>query len=1291
MPAWLASRLCLLGLLLSAGAVHLAGAAPLHWEPGNGFQSADLEVSASDRVGFTRLGPETTGLRFENPLPAGLAAANNNFMNGSGVAAGDFDSDGWCDLYFCAITGTNALYRNLGGWRFADVTARTGVGLTGLHSTGALFADCDGDGRLDLLVATLGTGVHCLLNQGDGQFREVTAGAGLVSDTGSTSLAMADVDGDGDLDLYVANYGALSILRSGGRAEMRQVNGQWVVTGPHAKRLRFIEGRLEEVGEPDVLYLNDGRGRFQAVPWNSAHFLDEEGNPKSEPWDFGLSVQMRDLNDDGAPDIYVCNDFQTVDRIWLNDGAGRFRALPRLALRKQSFSSMGVDFADLDRDGFLDFMATEMMSREHRLRMRQIVGMAPLVPVPGRVDNRPEIARNTLFHNRGDGTFAEIASYAGVPATDWSWQPVFLDVDLDGYEDLLIGNGMMFDVQDRDVLDRVRGLGRQAPEQARTNLLLYPPFLSPNLAFRNRRDLTFEDVSWAWGFDSTQITQGFAFADFDHDGDLDLAVNGINGGAGLHRFDSAAARVAVRLRGEPPNRAGFGARVRVLGGAVPMQMQEMRCGGHYLSGSDSQLVFAAGSPTNRLTLEVRWRSGRRSVLADAAPNRLYEIQEPPAPGGHSSVASNQLPVEAEPRTANKPPSTKHQAPGTADLTPHTSHQPLFRDISHRLRHTHHEELFNDFARQPLLTRLLSQLGPGVAWVDMDGDGRDELVVGAGRDGALGVSRQDHAGDFQPAVAAGLGPVPDDLAGLVAWPMAGGTNLLLTALASYETGATNGPAVIQWSFAPGRPPVATALTNVTLAGASPGPLAMADLDGQGNLALFVGGRVLPGAWPAPASSRLFRLSEDGWTLDATASRLLEKVGLVSGAQWTDLTGDGLPELVLACEWGPLRIFRNDRGSLSAWNPALTWPANLASLAPRSPPAPQPSTLSELTGWWSGVAAGDFDEDGRLDLIAGNWGWNDAAQASFDRPLRVYYGDLGGQGVVDVLEAYFPDELTTEMPRRNLNALSQALPFLRARYPTHAAFSTATVADVIALLPARPAVAAANTLATTLFLNRGDHFQAVPLPREAQWAPACAVCVADTDGDGHEDVFLSQNWFAFRPEWPRLDAGRGLWLRGDGRGNLTPMTGQESGVLVYGEQRGAAVGDFNADGRVDLAVSQNGTATCLYENIGARPGLRVRLTGPPANLAAIGSVLRLGAGGRLGPAREIRAGAGYWSQDSAVQVLAAAGEPDQLWVRWPGGREAVTPVPAGARELTVDFEGRVRVTPRREATRVAPMPE
>jgi hypothetical protein len=1220
--------------------------ADYQWESGPGFRRAKLLPTGAGKEGFTLLPPEQTGIFFTNALSEQRTLSSEILPSGSGVAAGDVDGDGLCDLYFCALKTGNHLYRNLGNWKFEDITQKAGVGCTNLDATGAALVDIDGDGTLDLIVNSLGGGTHIFFNDGKGRFTESKEVLNLGM--GGMPLAIADYDGDGWLDLYVGNYRVNSIADSDVRFNVRTIDGKLVVASINNKPLtdpewtnRFqfninddgsgtVKFAKEELGEPDGLYRNLGKGHFMQVPWTDGAFLDEDGKPLTHPpFDWGLSAMFHDLNNDGKPDLYVCNDFKTPDRIWINEGRGRFRAIDRQAIRQLSFSSMGVDVADIDGDGFDDVFVGEMLSRDHRRRLVQRTNLRPEVLPLGAIDNRPQYARNTLLLSRGDGTFAEIAQFAGLEASEWSWTPIFMDVDLDGYPDLLIANGFTRDSMNVDALDASQRAGMGQPVSAQATIQrrrLFPRLATPNCAFHNLGGLKFAEVGRQWGFDTAVISQGMCLADLDNDGDMDVVANNFNSAAGVYRNDTAKPRVAVMLKGLPPNTHGIGARLRVYGGPVSLQSQEVISGGRYLSCDRAMRVFAAGSLTNRLRIEVDWPGGRRSVVNDVPANYIYEIDEA------SAVPTPQPPA----------------SPG----------QPFFEDVSRLLKHTHHEEPFDDFARQPTLPKRLSQMGPGVCWCDINGDGWDDLVISGGKGGSLAVFVNDGRGGFERRRSPVLdAPLARDQTTVLACPQTSGPPMVLVGSANYEGGSATNASVLEYDLNAG-----TILEAVPGVPESVGPLALGDLDGDGNLDLFIGGHIMPGKYPQAVNSRIFRIHEGKFELDTANTKLLEHVGLVSGAIWSDLDGDGFPELLLACDWGPLRIFRNDHGRLVPWNPSVESINR------------QPSTINQLTGWWNGITTGDLDGDGRLDIIASNWGQNSKYQSHRAAPLRLYFSDFNEEGVLGLLEAYFEPAMGEYVPERRLEAVAEAMPFLRGRFATHQAFANAGVEEILRDRMAKVQHLEANCLEEAVFLNRGDKFEMRIMPAEAQFAPAFAVVVADYDGDGYEDVFLSQNFFAEGPETSRCDAGRGLWLRGDGHGGLRAVPGPEIGVLVYGEQRGAAVADFDRDGRVDLVVTQNAAETRLFRNVRAKPGLRVRLKGPPGNPFGYGAQMRLKHGEHLGPMREVHGGGGYWSQDSPVQVL--AGEPArQIWIRWPGGTSFTADIPVDAAEIEIALDGKI----------------
>jgi hypothetical protein len=630
-------------------------------DPGPGYRSHPLKVPAWGKTGFERLPGNLTGITFTNRLSDASAAANQILMNGSGVAAGDVDGDGWCDLYFCGLEDGNRLYRNLGAWHFEDITDEAGVRCSGQHSTGAVLADVDGDGDLDLLVNSIGGGSRLFLNDGHGHFHEATR-SGLVRKFGAMSMALGDLNGDGTLDLYVTNYRTTTIRSTG--LELLEVGGRFQLRPEDRDQFELTpQGGLFELGEPHILYWNDGQGHFTPVSWTNGVFADLGGKRlAAPPRDWGLSVMFRDIDGDGSPDIYVCNDFSSPDRIWINDGHGHFHALSPLALRSTSTFSMGVDFADIDRDGWDDFLVVDMLSRDHHRRITQSqTRPGPFEAQTGPFE-RAQFKRNVLQLNRGDGTYAEIAQLSGLDASDWSWAAVFLDVDLDGYEDILVTTGHDFDTQDSDVQEQLRSA--PAGDNPAAHLLRYPRLFSRLLAFRNLGNLHFSETGRSWGFDTVGVRHGICCADLDNDGDLDLVTNDLNAEAGVYRNQSSKPRVAVRLKGLAANSRGIGSKIWLFGGAVPVQSQEMICGGRYLSCDDAVRVFAAGHETNQMRIEVHWRSGRRSIVNEVKANREYEIDEA---GAVPETESNH---QAEGRRPDQGPA---QSPAQ---TPHERTAPL---------------------------------------------------------------------------------------------------------------------------------------------------------------------------------------------------------------------------------------------------------------------------------------------------------------------------------------------------------------------------------------------------------------------------------------------------------------------------------------------------------------------------------------------------------------------------------------------------------------------------------------
>ncbi len=1188
-----------------------------------------LTTQTGGRVGFRAMSPKEIGLVFTNAMTGDLYLTNAVAHNGAGVAIGDVDGDGWADVYLCNLEGPNRLFKNLGQWRF-EARDIPEIACSDQRSTGAALVDVDGDRDLDLLVNGIGVGTRLFLNDGRGGFSEKRE-SGLSATASATSMALADIDGDGDLDLYCTHFidvmrladptTRFALTRKGDGWEVSKINGESTRSPKWKGRFEALpDGKVRELPEIHGLYLNEGQGRFRPIENEPGTFSDAQGKPIPPYRDWGLAVMFRDIDGDGKPDLYVCNDNTSPDRVWINQGRGRFRELDPLKLRHTSRSAMGVDFADVNRDGRDDFFVVDMLAREHRFRMTQLVRDRPTPAESEDPMGRPQFNRNTLFLGRPGGYFTEVAWMAGLAASDWTWTTLFIDVDLDGYEDLLMTNGFEFDVMDQDSHSEIKDSGRRLTEnQLKRSMQMHPRWRTRNAAFRNLGGARFEPADSTWGFDLEGISYGMAAGDLDNDGDLDLVLNNLNAPAALYQNTGSGSRVAVRLRGRAPNTQGIGARISLESSRLT-QSQEMIAGGRYLSADEALRVFAFDARADAgARLRVRWRSGRETVLEAVEGDRLYEVVEPPG---------ENVPADGNPSpTSSSKPSL-----------------PLFDDLTEVLNHRHADEDFDDWARQPTLPRRLSRLGPGVAWYDFDGDGWEDLLVAGGRGGSLGILRNLQGKSW--AVLTNLPVAVADQGAVLGWPDGTGGRRVLVSVSNTELPPGSVSRIEIHAPGSGSVPPPESLPAGTHA---VGALVTVDVDGDGDLDVWAGGRSRPSRYPESVPSQWW-LNEQGKLVpDARRSAAFAAIGMATGACAVDLDRDGDADLAVATEWGPVRIFLNEAGAFrdatGAWG------------------------LADKPGLWSGLATGDFNGDGLPDLVCGNWGRNSQYELYQPVDLRLFHGDWAGDGVVQILEAWRSG--TDWYPVHDRAWLSQGIPKVASEFKSHAEFSRATIPAILKLQGVATASwVGASELSSMVFLNRGGRFEALPLPAEAQWAPMFSVSVGDLDGDGHQDLLCSQNFFGTASDLTREDGGFGLVLRGRGDGRFEALDPEVSGIRVVGEQRGSALCDLDHDGRLDAVITQNHGPTRLFRNRTAVPGLRVVLHGGAGNPDGVGAELRLEEEqGRLGPLQTVGSGSGYWSQDAAVRVLSSTNKAVALRVRWPNRAEQRLPLTPSQKTVEV----------------------
>ncbi|MEO5685293.1 MAG: VCBS repeat-containing protein [Chitinophagaceae bacterium] len=1058
----------------------------------------NTSTAAKDQL-FKLLPPAQTNIDFVNTLNEDL---NANVMmyeyiyNGGGVAIGDVNGDGLQDIYFTANMASNRLYLNKGKMLFEDISTAAGVtGRPGPWKTGATMVDINGDGKEDIYVCHSGklSGPkrvnELFINAGNNangipQFIEQAASYGLADSAYSTQAVFFDYDRDGDLDMFLLN---------------------------HSPKLLPI---LDEVTTADILKKENPLNGVRLFINTAGHFTDitAKAGFSSSALTYGLGAGMADINGDGWTDVYISNDYGVPDYLYINNKNGTFTNRIQQAIGHTSNFSMGNDVADLNNDALPDIITLDMLPEDNK---RQKLLFAP--------DNYEKFdlslrsgfyypyMRNMLQLNNGNGTFSEMGQLAGISNTDWSWAPLLADYDNDGWKDVYISNGYLRDYTNMDFLKYMGDFlkDRQVMRKDLLELVQHIPSSQvKNYMFKNNGDLTFSNMRMQWGFDSSSNSNGAAYADLDNDGDLDLVVNNLNLPAFIYENESNKKLnnhyLQVKLAGSGMNTMGIGARITINSNGKQQYLEQMPTRG-FQSGVSPILHFGTGDQQVIDTLRIVWPNGKYQLLKAVKADQLLVLQEKDA------IANN---------------------PATMQL------KPIFAEVKSPLAWKASTNTINDFKRQPLLVNPLSFAGPCMVQGDVNGDKLDDIYVGgaSGQPGSLFIQQKNgqYTQKSQPVLEADKNSTDADA--VITDLNGDGFPDLYVASGGYDNYTAEDPLLqdrLYINDGKGNFHRATGALPVMLASKS--CVRVADINGDGQPDIFVGGRSIPGRYPETPQSWLLINDGKGHFTDQTASiaPAVKKIGMVTDAAWIDLDADNKKDLVLVGEWMPVTVMMNVNGKLENKTSRFF--------------------DKEYSGWWNKIATGDFNGDGKPDLVLGNFGLNSQCKASEKQPAEMYYKDFDDNGSVDPILCFYIQGKS--YPYVTRDELLDQMSIMRTRFTDYKSYADAGMKDIFTAEELNGAKRLqATQLATTLFVSAADgkmHEQ--PLPVQAQFAPVFTITQLDYDKDGKQDLFLCGNINHARLRFGKYDANYGILLRGDGKGGFTYIPQNKSGFNIWGDTR------------------------------------------------------------------------------------------------------------------------------------------